>query len=60
MTDNGLRVCAVADKKHLPVRLAQSFLEAQTFDLPLHPLLPHTRCYLLAFLLSCRCIPCQY
>jgi hypothetical protein len=30
---------------HFPVRLAQSFLEAQTFDLPLHPLLPHTRCY---------------
>lgn len=45
MVHNGLRVCAVADKKHLPVRLAQSFLEAQTFDLPLHPLLPHTRCY---------------
>jgi hypothetical protein len=28
----------------LSVRIAQSFLEAQAFDLPLHPLLPHTRC----------------
>src|SRR5690606_2913273 len=44
MYSNGLRVCAVADLKHFPVRLVQSFLEAQTFDLPLNPLLPHTRC----------------
>jgi hypothetical protein len=44
-THNVLRVCAVADQKLLPFRLAQYFLGAQTFDLPLHPLLPHTRCY---------------
>ena len=41
---NVLRVCAVADKDHLPVYLAQTLIEAQSFDLLLQPLLPHTRC----------------
>ena len=30
--------------------MCSSGLEAQTFDLPLHPLLPHTRCYHQCFL----------
>ena len=39
MNAYGLRVYAVADQKHFSVRLAQSFLNALTFCLPLHPLL---------------------
>lgn len=37
-------------KKHFLVRLAQNFLEAQTFDLPVQPLLPNTRYYAVVLL----------
>ena len=39
--------------------MCSSGLEAQTFDLPLHPLLPHTRCYRFVLLFCCVVVcPC--